>query len=99
MIGATDEARDARSRTMAASTEVNWAARWRAIYSARNEQQQRTRQRGGDFWGGCSEMFARGIDAPDAIRDLILAQIAPGDSVLDVGAGSGRYSIPLAAKA
>ena len=84
---------------MMVGTGVDWVARWRAIYAAHNEQQQRVRSRQGDFWAGCSEMFARGIDAPDAIRDLIIAQIEPGDSVLDVGAGSGRYSIPIAAKA
>lgn len=84
---------------MAAEAGLDWPAHWRALHAARVEQDTRLREREDDFWGNYAARFARGIDAPDPIRDLLLTMIAPGERVLDVGAGSGRYAIPFAARA
>src|SRR5712692_4986170 len=77
-------------------TEEELAVHWRSLYEARTDQQARLRARDGDFWGGRAETFARRIDAPDATLGVIMGKLRPDDVLLDVGAGAGRYAIPVA---
>lgn len=83
---------------MIQATQRDWESHWRGLYEARAAQ-QRSRGRQGDYWGNRAEVFSRRIGSPDAALDLLLAKIQAGDTVLDVGAGAGRYAIPAAAKA
>jgi SAM-dependent methyltransferase len=85
---------------MVPTTEDALARHWRTLYEARTAQAARQRQqREGDFWGGRADIFARRIDTPDDTLGIILEKVQPGDTVLDVGGGAGRYAIPLAAHA
>ena len=84
---------------MIRASQAEWDAHWRRTYEARAAQQQRTQNRQGDYWGNRAEVFSRRIGAPDATADLLLARIQRSDTVLDVGAGAGRYAIPAASRA
>jgi SAM-dependent methyltransferase len=84
---------------MVRGSQADWENHWRTVYEARASQQQRVRGRQGDYWGRRAEVFSRRIGAPDGALDLLLKRIQHGDTVLDVGAGAGRYAIPAAARA
>jgi methyltransferase family protein len=84
--------------TATQTAENELAQRWRALYEARSAQQARTRAREGDFWGQRAQVFARRIDTPDSTQELILGLMNPGDVLLDVGAGAGRYAVPAAGR-
>src|SRR5579875_96627 len=85
---------------MVPTTEDALARHWRSLYEARTAQAARQRQqREGDFWGARADVFARRIDTPDETLGVILEKIQPGDTVLDVGGGAGRYAIPIAERA
>ena len=81
---------------MIQTTEDELAADWRSLYEERTAQQARLRARESDFWGGRAETFARRIDSPDATLGVVMGKLRPDDTVLDVGAGAGRYAIPVA---
>ncbi len=52
------------------------------------------RPRGEDYWAKRAQNFRPGVmDAPEV--DLLLAMARPEDTWLDIGAGGGRYAIPL----
>jgi SAM-dependent methyltransferase len=82
---------------MIQTREEELAERWRSLHETRAAQQARLRGREGDFWGNRAQIFAKRIDAPDATLGVILKRLQPSDTVLDVGAGAGRYAIPIAA--
>jgi len=81
---------------MIQTTENELADRWRSLYEARAAQQAGLRGREGDFWGGRAEVFAKRIDSPDATLAVVLERLRLSDTLLDVGAGAGRYAIPAA---
>lgn len=73
----------------------DWAARVRA----NRDQAERLRETppGGDFYAPVSSVFAadpRRTD--DEILDALRALAVPGETWLDIGAGAGRYALPLA---
>jgi SAM-dependent methyltransferase len=86
-------AEDAGDR--AAGLEAAWAARVRG----NREQVERVREvsDGPDFYRPTSVMFrADPFRTGDAVLDALLAQARPDDTWLDIGAGAGRFALPLA---
>ena len=79
---------------------IDWAARWRAMLEARRGQRV-PRERipaGGDHWAlRAARLAADSERLPD--DDPLLARlrvaVRPEDTVIDVGAGAGRYALPL----
>src|SRR5437899_11917663 len=75
--------------------EAAWAARVRA----NREQVDRFREvpDGADFYAPVSSIFrADPHRADDPILDRLLRLARPADSWLDIGAGAGRFALPLA---
>jgi SAM-dependent methyltransferase len=85
----------------AAQPEADWAASWRDLVdrAARVSPERST----GDFWDGRAEGFNDRVLArssePDLVRDFVLGSVQAGSTVLDIGAGTGGWAIPLAARA
>jgi SAM-dependent methyltransferase len=81
---------------------VDWVRRWAELVERREEQWQRLALElpGRDFWTSRAEAFARlsrGVRPDDPVLERVRALLPAGDGrVLDVGAGAGRYAIPLA---
>src|SRR4029078_1740109 len=80
---------------LARVAERAWASRVR-----RNaEQVDRLREvpDGQDFYASVSSIFREGPDRTgDPVLDALRAHARPGDTWLDIGAGAGRYALPLA---
>ena len=87
------DARDARPRE-AARLESAWADRVRA----NRDQAERLRESTtGDHYAPISSLFVadpRRTDEP--ALEMLRAMTAPGETWLDIGAGAGRYALPLA---
>lgn len=86
------------------AVEIDHIERWRRIVMARREQhdaacaaQNRTTD---DYWARRAEgyrKFARqATPGADSFLDCVLLQVTPEDTVLDVGAGTGRHALVLA---
>jgi len=75
------------------------AAAWAARVRANREQAERVREvpDSGDFYAPVAGMF---VDDPrrsnDRTLDRLLEIARPGETWLDIGAGAGRYALPLA---
>ena len=74
---------------------ASWAARVRA----NREQAERVREApgGGDFYAPVTGLFV--VDprrSGDTTLDALLDIARPGETWLDIGAGAGRYALPLA---
>lgn len=79
----------------AAAAADAWAARVRAHH----EQSARVREtpEGGDFYAPVSRLFiADPRRADDEVLERLLRLARPTDTWLDIGAGAGRYALPLA---
>lgn len=77
---------------------------WRLVVRAEREQVERLpdRPRPEDYYAPIAESF-RGHShtepQSDPILDRLLAYVQPGEVWLDVGAGGGRFTLPLAGRA
>jgi len=72
---------------------------WGRRVRANREQAERVREAAerADFYAPVAQVFAadpRRTDEP--VLDLLRAMVQPGDKWLDIGAGGGRYSLPIA---
>jgi len=77
---------------------IDWAGRWRALVAGRNSQRT-PRRDGGDAWAGRAGRFAdysRRLPPDDPLLARLRAVVRPDDTILDIGAGTGRYALPLA---
>ncbi|KRT63297.1 MAG: hypothetical protein XU10_C0013G0065 [Chloroflexi bacterium CSP1-4] len=80
---------------LARLAEAAWADRVRA----NREQVDRLREvpDGRDFYGPVASIFrADPTRTDDLVLDLLLGEARSGETWLDVGAGAGRYALPLA---
>ena len=78
-------------------TELDWAAHWKGLVEARNRR--RVEPRRGDFWDARAARFARSIGRQeDPFWKFLEPRLRPTQTVIDVGAGVGRHTIPLAGR-
>ena len=80
---------------LAAVLETSWAGRVRA----NREQVERFREvpDGQDFYAPVTSLFrADPTRTDDPVLDVLLDLVRSGDTWLDVGAGAGRFALPLA---
>lgn len=82
---------------------IDWAARWRELVERREAQTTVRTTPGQSRWDARAARFARLAEELDAERDPLVTALRPAlrsdDTLLDAGAGAGRYTIPLAASA
>ena len=75
------------------------AATWGARVRADREQVERFREvpDGLDFYAPVRSIFRADPDrTDDPVLDALRAMVVPGETWLDIGAGAGRYALPLA---
>jgi SAM-dependent methyltransferase len=82
---------------------IDWAAHWRELVETRRVVIEGLANQGPQtgFWDQRAGRYARRVQSLDPTTDpltqMLLGLARPGETVLDVGAGTGRYAIPLAA--
>jgi SAM-dependent methyltransferase len=82
---------------MDALLDTDWAAHWRDLVDRR---QALLGTFVGSAWDARAASFqARTQGQPEPFLDLVRPHLGPGRTLLDVGAGYGRHSIPLAGDA
>lgn len=84
----------------------DWLATWRRMYDDERAQAEQLAPTSGaaqaDCWAGQATRFAAAAQRspqPDGFLRFLLPRLRPTDTVLDIGAGSGRYEPLLAANA
>ncbi|MFC1873229.1 class I SAM-dependent methyltransferase [Chloroflexota bacterium] len=73
-------------------TAIDWLELWRGLTLALGN---------GETWVEryICHLHSRPSERPDPLMDFVLDDITPQDTAMDVGVGSGRWSIPQARKA
>jgi len=79
---------------------VDWAAHWRRMVEERAAVEGARTPPSANRWDGRAQRFARLTQSLDPSSDpfvlAVKAAVKPTDSVLDVGAGAGRYAFAIA---
>ncbi len=75
--------------------EAEWSARWRTLVEGGRGAAFLAPDGGGDRFARMADRFGRGWSGEDPLLPLLLP-LAKGRTVIDVGAGVGRYALPLA---
>lgn len=84
---------------------VDWAERWNTLVTSREAQARAREQARPDesYWDARSSRLTMLLTPADPDTDPVLQRImknvSTGETVVDVGAGGGRYAIPLSAVA
>ena len=84
---------------MATRREGPAARRWREMVDEEHAQSERVQGKeagSGDFWAPVSERFRpEPQNSDDPVTQRLLLEIRPEHTVLDVGAGGGRLTLPV----
>jgi SAM-dependent methyltransferase len=81
---------------MDALLDTDWAAHWRALVEARAAASGPRRP---DHWDRRARCFERSTrDRPDGFLDVLEPWLRPTGTAIDVGAGYGRLTVPLAGR-
>lgn len=79
----------------------DWALLWRELVTRTADSDPG--RCAGDYWAGRAESFddrlRRAGNHPDRLLEFVLARIAPDHTVLDIGAGTGGWTLPMARRA
>lgn len=81
---------------MDALLDTDWAAHWRALVEARAVTSGPRRTGHWDRRARCFERSTR--DRPDGFLDVLDPWLSPTRTLIDVGAGYGRLTVPLAGR-
>lgn len=77
-----------------------WIERWKALASIDLMTGPAGEERMVERWRELAHRLDAGIETrPDPILDFVLDRLTPEMTVLDIGAGVGRWTVPLAARA
>jgi SAM-dependent methyltransferase len=76
---------------------IDWNELWKAIHASSPERTRKDRDPGAT-WDKRAAAYHRisGEETAATKRDLGFLEVRPGDTVLDMGAGTGRLAVPLA---
>lgn len=80
----------------------DWVAVWQTMYDRERQQAERiisAQSTSHDCWAGQSTRFARAaqrITQPDHFMRFLIPHLRPTDTLIDIGAGTGRYEEFLA---
>ncbi len=84
--------------------QQDWPAIWRTMYDAERAQGEALTDpdfpRSADAWAGRATRFAAATQRtpqPDGFMQHVLSLLHPDDTVIDIGAGTGRY-VPILAR-
>lgn len=79
---------------------TDWAALWRELAGGRYWLHSDPNEKARDRWQKRARVFDANVKTkrsrPDAIRDFLASQIDPDMTVLDIGAGTGQWTLFLA---
>jgi hypothetical protein len=79
---------------------IDWAERWRDLVTRRaaaGEGGHPGEHRRSDYWDHRAASYARITrDRNDSFLRVVEPYLSPGKTLIDVGAGAGRHSVPLA---
>jgi len=75
-------------------TDVDWVSHWRDLVVARAAQISDAPQT--DFWAQRAATYPTRAEEGDHLMTFLEPWLSPHKSLLDVGAGTGRYAAPLA---
>jgi SAM-dependent methyltransferase len=80
--------------------EPNWIALWEELAAAFWRQVGGERSAAADRWSERARHFDASVkrrrDEPDPLREFVLAQLTPDSTLLDIGAGTGSWTLPVA---
>lgn len=76
-------------------TGFDWAAHWRRLVEAREAQFGGGRA---GFWDQVAPSFPQTIRPDDPLLPVLEPYLSPERTLIDVGAGTGRYTIPLSGR-
>jgi SAM-dependent methyltransferase len=84
---------------------TDWNALWRELVEIKENSRKSKHGKGDetDIWADRAVEFKKGVQKkwvrPDSSRDFILGHMDPNSTVLDIGAGTGAWSILLSPRA
>ncbi|MBI2865107.1 MAG: class I SAM-dependent methyltransferase [Chloroflexi bacterium] len=80
--------------------QTDWFELWRELATAFLRAEQTKDGRAPDTWQGRARQFdaavKRKLNRPDPLRDFVVSQLGSHSTALDIGAGTGGWTIPLA---